>query len=101
MLLEAIERLRRQGPGPCAWRTSFCDDPIAFILDSISDALVLRDEKGKVLYANNAAHQLGILNACDQDYEEFYDHGIKYFRRSMRYQLPNQVIVIEVASRLS
>jgi hypothetical protein len=40
-LLAAFDLLSRRGVGPRAWATPFRDDPIAFLLDSMSDAVTL------------------------------------------------------------
>lgn len=40
-LLNAFSRVCRRGPGPAAW-APVMDDPLAFLLDAMSDAVVLR-----------------------------------------------------------
>ena len=53
----ALESLARRGPGPQGWAPVH-EDPLAFLLDTMSDALFVRDAQGNILFANAAARQL-------------------------------------------
>lgn len=68
VLLRALRRVNRRGPGASAW-ASVMDDPIAFLLQSMSDPLLLRDREGRTIYANPAAQE---LHNCAP--EEFREH---------------------------
>jgi len=59
-LLRAVALLGRRGPGPFAWATPFREDPIAFLLDTASDAISLWSSGGELLYRNRAASHLGV-----------------------------------------
>lgn len=100
VLLEAVERLRRQGPGPEGWRTSLSDDPIAFLLDSMTDAFLVRCDQGEVLYANPVAEQIELMKRTTETHQRFQVKGVNYVRRSMRYHLPNRVLILEIASKI-
>ncbi len=58
VLIEAIRMLNRRGEGPEAWVTSFLQDPIAFLIDTVSDPVRVRDARGQLLYQNPAANEL-------------------------------------------
>jgi len=58
-LLEAFAYLDRRGEGFEGWAPSLADNPIAFLLDALGDAVFLRDAKdGRLIYRNRAARQL-------------------------------------------
>ncbi len=58
-LLEAFAFLNRRGTGFEAWAPSLIDNPLAFLLDALDDAVLLRDARnGRVLYKNRAARRL-------------------------------------------
>jgi len=56
-LLRALRRVNRRGPGASAW-ASVADDPISFLLECMSDPILLRDREGQTIYANPAARDL-------------------------------------------
>ena len=53
----ALQGLARRGPGPQGWAPAH-EDPLAFLLDTMSDALLVRDASGNILFANAAGRQL-------------------------------------------
>jgi PAS domain-containing protein len=57
-LLRALRRVNRRGPGRAAW-ASLANDPLTFLLERMTDPLVLRDREGQTIYANPAARDLG------------------------------------------
>ena len=56
-LLRALRRVNRRGPGHSAW-ASLANDPLSFLLERMSDPLVLRDREGQTIYANPAARDM-------------------------------------------
>jgi PAS domain-containing protein len=58
-LLGAARLLNRRGAGSLAWAAPFRDDPIAFLLDSMSDGMIIWAVGGELLYQNRAAAELG------------------------------------------
>ena len=100
-LFEALSRLNRRGVGEAAWAPALADNPLAFLLDAMGDAVLLRQRDGEMVYANPAARRLGltdtgpavsleILQVQDQSYE----------RRCMTFGLGNKVMVLEVLRRV-
>lgn len=59
-LFAAIELLSYRGPGAQGWAASYRHDPIAFLLDAMSDAIVLSNARGEILFQNAAAIELGL-----------------------------------------
>ena len=60
-LLEAFEAIARRSSGPRSWARHISGNPVAFLLDSMSEAVVLRDDTGRALYRNPAAMKLSSL----------------------------------------
>ena len=67
-LLRGLRRVNRRGPGSAAW-ASVAEDPISFLLECMSDPILLRDREGQTIYANPAARDLD-----PQRLEEFREH---------------------------
>ena len=59
-LLAALERLARRGSGPDAWAAPLTTDPVAFLLDATSDAVLVWRAPDRLMYANRAAEQLNL-----------------------------------------
>ena len=57
-LAEALSLLDHRGTGFEAWAPSLAHNPIAFVLDAVEDAVILREAGGKLLYCNRAARRL-------------------------------------------
>ena len=83
-LLEAFGLLARRGSGALAWATPYLDDPIAFLLDSISDATSLWDTNGDLIYCNRAAAELGIGVGSESLGETLHLAGRRFERRCLR-----------------
>lgn len=98
-LLSAIRRLSPRGPGPEGWSLSLSDDPVAFLLSSTSDAVLVRAEQGKVLYSNQRAHAIGLVERSFTTYERFTVEGTSFERRGMRLELPDGVLTFEIATQ--
>src|SRR5262245_7747611 len=64
-LLEAFELLSHRGIGLSAWAAPFRDDPLAFLLDTVSDAARIWNAHGDLVYENRAATQLGVGGSHD------------------------------------
>ena len=83
-LLGAARLLNRRGPGGLAWAAPFRDDPIAFLLDSMSDAMNIWAVGGELLYQNRAAAELGVGSRNAVPLEAFSSSGRHFERRSLR-----------------
>jgi hypothetical protein len=54
-LLAALGRLARRGQGSAAWAQPLVEDPIAFLLDSVHDAVNVWSPTGELLFTNRSA----------------------------------------------
>lgn len=59
-LITACELLAQRGPAPNAWTTPFRQNPIAFLLDTMNEALILWGPDGTLIYRNRAAEAIGL-----------------------------------------
>lgn len=57
-LLSAFELLAQRGDGKEPWALPFCDNVLAFLLDSMGDAANLWSAEGELLYRNRASERL-------------------------------------------
>src|ERR671921_287894 len=57
-LVAAFTLLARRGTGLTAWTAFFRHDPIAFLLDTTTDAINLWGSGGELLYRNRAGERL-------------------------------------------
>jgi hypothetical protein len=60
-LLEALFKLSYRSEGESAWAPFLSDNPLAFLLDAMGDAVLLWREGREMVYANPAARLLGIV----------------------------------------
>jgi hypothetical protein len=100
-LLHALELLARRGTGGRAWAAPFREDPIAFLLDTMSDAVTLRGSGGEILHENRAAAELGLTRSVaptlvDAPMEQFVTGGKRFELRSMRCGEPGAEYFIEI-----
>ena len=79
-LLSAFQLLSSRGSGPKAWAASFRHNPIAFLLDTSSDAVNLWEAGGDLLYRNRAVERLG-LGRCDETAWEVLTEGPRHLER--------------------
>jgi hypothetical protein len=95
-VVAAFELLTRRGTGPLAW-AAFCrQDPIAFLLDTMSDAVNLRAAEGTLLYQNRAAERLG-LGRSEETAQEILTNGDRQLdRRCCRFRCGNIEYVLEI-----
>lgn len=95
-LVAACTLLTCRGPGPQAWTLGYRHDPVAFLLDTIQDAVSLWTADGARLYRNRAAEVLNLdwrgyvvlerLRHDDRDLE----------RRCTSFSLGNVTYVLEI-----
>ena len=96
LILKSLRILRRRGMGDSAWTTSLEEEPLTFLLDAVSDAWIVRHEKGGVLFANQAAKDLQLEARQFARFETFGMAGKEYEKRGIRYA----GITLEVATRV-
>jgi hypothetical protein len=100
-LIRAFELLNRRGPGVLGWAAPFRDDPLAFVLDSMSDALNLWKAGGKLLFSNTAALSLGLEWRDAKPFEQFSSKGRRFERRCIRYTADGGEYVLEIVRQIA
>lgn len=95
-LVAAFKLLACRGSEPLAWTASFRHDPIAFLLDTISDAVNLWGSHGELLYQNRAAQRLG-LGRCEETAQEVLTAGGQRLeRRCCRFRCGDAEYLLEI-----
>lgn len=98
-LMSAMELLSYRSGGADAWVRSFHDDPIAFLLDSIADAVTVTDDRGAVIYRNRAGMTLRVSATEDESLIVVSASGERYERRCQRFAVGRKAFVLEVLHR--
>jgi hypothetical protein len=83
-LVDAFSFLTRQGVGPNPWGIPLSRNPLAFLLDTIEDAVRVVSDKGDILFQNRAAH------------EARFREAEPLRRRAMTFETSGRSFVIEV-----
>jgi hypothetical protein len=99
-LFDAFDLLSRRGVGPTAWATPLRDDPIAFLLDTMSDSVALWGPTGRLLNQNRAALELGMANPDESPLQLFSASGEPYERRCLSPQPGNRSYMLEIIRHL-
>jgi hypothetical protein len=100
-LLCAFELLNRQGTGLFAWAAPFRDDPIAFVLDSMSDAVRIWSSSGELLFQNRMAARLDIHSGDGYPLERLTCGGQHFEKRSLRCTGGGVDYLIEIAHEVT
>jgi PAS domain-containing protein len=95
-LLSALSRLARRGSGPAAWASPFGDDPIAFLLDSTGDGILVWSASGHLLYANRAAEALHLEKPAVGGITRIRIGDRELERRSLRFDFPTASYAVEI-----
>lgn len=95
-LMSAFQLLSNRGVGPSAWAASFYHDPIAFLLDTSSDAVNLWGSRGELLYRNRAAERLGLGRCEGKAWEVFTAGNRRLERRCCRFRYGNARYLLEI-----
>ena len=106
-LLRAFALLNLRGTGVLAWAAPFRDNPIAFLLDSMSDALSIWSSSGELLFQNRYAARLArrhggkVRHSREAPLERFTSRGQRFERRSLRCVGEGIEYVIEIIHPLA
>jgi hypothetical protein len=95
-LLAAFELLSHRGSGSAAWAWPFRDNALAFLLDSMSDAINLWGPSGDLVYRNRASERLDIGHFDYAAIGELTFQGRHFERRSTRCMHRGEEYVIEI-----
>ena len=100
VLLRAFSLVARRGEGLTGWAAPFRHDPIAFLLDSMSDAANLWSRDGHLLFRNRAASELDLGYAGERPVGEFQERGRRFERRTVSYQHDGRELLLEIIRAL-
>ncbi len=102
LLVAALYRLSWRGEGEEPWAPALAEDPLAFLLDAIGDAVILREQGGRLMYANPAARRLRLPEqALERELELLELEDARYERRCMTFQHGAARLVLEVLRRVA
>lgn len=107
VLLEALWKLSHRSEGELAWAPSLADNPLAFLLDAMGDAVIVRQREGGMVYANPAARRMGVepLEQIERRrsfvaLERLQLDERRYERRCMAFGDGDRALVLEVLRRM-
>jgi hypothetical protein len=95
-LLRALSRLGRRGEGAAAWATPLVEDPVAFLLDAIGDAVNVWNESGQLLFSNRSAVALQLGSPVGVGVTRLKKGSREFERRCLRLELLHTGYLIEV-----
>lgn len=98
--MTTLGRLGRRGPGPTGWVPVF-DHPLSFLLDAMSDGVMVRNADGRVLFANPLAQKLEMDQRGYSRYEEFQRNGETFQVRSLAFEEPEGQLTLTLVTRVS
>ncbi|HXF93647.1 MAG TPA: hypothetical protein VNK46_12900 [Nitrospiraceae bacterium] len=95
-LIAACTLLACRGPGPQAWTLGYRHDPVAFLLDTIEEAVCLWTTDGARLYRNRAAEVLNLdWRGCVRlEHLRHNDRDLE--RRCASFSFGNAAYVLEI-----
>jgi PAS domain-containing protein len=97
-LIEAFAQLGRRGPGTTGWAMPLSENPLSFLLDSMNDAVFVRQRGGQVVYRNRAATALPVLDRPPASAERVFIGPHCYERRCLTIEDAPVQLIIEVLS---
>ncbi len=95
-LIAACALLACRGPGPQAWTLGYRHDPVAFLLETIEEAVSLWTTDGAKLYCNRAAEALNLDWRGYVALEQFRRDDRDLERRCMAFSLGEVAYVLEI-----
>jgi hypothetical protein len=99
-VLQAFELLARRGPGGAGWAAPFREDPLAFLLDTVSDAINLYSTTGELLYQNRAAGALGLVWGEDAPQQQLQVGARLFECRCLRCGFAGSEYLLEIIREL-
>ncbi|HEY8927027.1 MAG TPA: hypothetical protein VIU64_21740 [Polyangia bacterium] len=95
-LLSALRRLEFRAGEPGAWGAPLSRDPIAFLLDSITEAVNVRTTSGELVYSNRSAAELAPLGPPDPGVSEVARDGQRFERRAVAFETIDATYIVEI-----
>ena len=99
-LLSALRHLAFRAGEPGAWGAPLARDPIAFLLDSITEAVNVRTASGELVYSNRSAADFGPLGSADPGVTELARGGQRFERRAVAFEAVGTTYVVEIVREI-
>jgi hypothetical protein len=95
-LLSALRHLAFRAGDRGAWATPLAQDPLAFLLDAVDEAVNVWSSDGRLLYSNRAAADLDLDCAGTPGVTTFARDGRRFERRCLAFDGYDRTYVVEV-----
>jgi hypothetical protein len=95
-LLSALRHLAFRAGEPGAWGAPLARDPIAFLLDSIAEAVNVWTASGDLVYSNRNAAELDPLGPAHPGVSELARGGHRFERRAVAFQTIDATYIVEI-----
>jgi hypothetical protein len=100
-LLAALRHLAFRAGDPGAWATPLADDPIAFLLDAMNEAVNVWTIGGELVCSNRAGAELE-LEGPGQPGVSWFARGARRFeRRSLAFEAYSTTYIVEIVRQIS
>jgi hypothetical protein len=99
-LLSALRHLAFRAGEPGAWGTPLADDPIAFLLDAIDEAVNVWTPDGRLVYSNRAATDLDLDSPAHPGVSSFVRGAKRFERRGLAFEAYTTNYVIEIVREM-
>ncbi len=101
LLLSALHRLSFRAGEPGGWAPPLAEDPIAFLLDTVGEAVNVWTTAGELVYSNHAATDQAELDGPASPGVTSYRRGGRRFeRRALAFDTYQTTYIIEVVREL-
>lgn len=100
-IFDAFLALGRRGVGESAWAVPLADNPLGFLLDSLGDAVFVREAGGMLLYRNRAAQDVAPVERPPVPAETVRLGARTYERRCLVVDRPEGRFILEVMHDVS
>ena len=99
-LLSAMRHLAFRAGDRGAWATPLAQDPLAFLLDAVDEAVNVWSADGRLLYSNRVAADLDLDCAGRPGVTSFARDGRRYERRCLAFEAYGGAYVVEIVREL-
>jgi len=99
-LLSALRHLAFRAGEPGAWGAPLALDPIAFLLDSIAEAVNVRTTSGELVYSNRSAADFIPPGPADPGVTELARGGQRFERRAVAFEAGGTTYVVEIVREI-
>lgn len=99
-LLSALKHLSFRAGEPGAWGTPLAEDPLAFVLDAVDEAVNVWTSSGALVYSNRAATDLDLDCAGHPGVTSFVRGAQHFERRCLTFDAYGTTYVVEIVREI-